>query len=151
MNLLLPCLLAHCRQDLGRFVYDLQLVAPTLHTSKLTIVGLVALDETPSVNVNDHASATALASQQIETADSLTESFHDVFGVPFFVRRELGDKSSFLSIGVSPDETIYNWRFSGFGVGEIRPDSVDLDILGYVVSISLFSCFRMQVTHHYRH
>lgn len=102
---------------------------------KLTIVGLVALDETPTVDVNDHASATALASQQIETADSLAEGFHDISCIPFFVRRELGDESGFLSIRISPDETIYDWRLSGFGVSKIRPDGIYLDILGYVVSI----------------
>ena len=48
---------------------------------RLTIIRLITLDETPPIDVDDHTSAPALASKQIETTNSLTESLDDIFSV----------------------------------------------------------------------
>lgn len=70
----------------------------------LTIISLIAFDETPSVDVNDLTGA--LASEQVETAYALTEGFDDIFAVCLFICRELGDESGLFSICVSANETV---------------------------------------------
>jgi hypothetical protein len=67
----------------------------------LTIVCLIALDETPSIDVNDLTGT--ITSKQVETAYPLTECFNHVSAICYFVVRELGDESCFLSIGISTD------------------------------------------------
>lgn len=59
----------------------------------LTVIGLVALDETPSIDVDYHAGFTALASQHIEATDVLTECLADLGCIGFLAIAEMGDKT----------------------------------------------------------
>jgi hypothetical protein len=67
----------------------------------LTVVCLITLDETPSIDINDLTGT--ITSKEIETANSLAECFDYVSAVCYFVVREFGDESRFLSIGISTD------------------------------------------------
>lgn len=70
---------------------------------------LIALDETPPIDVNDQAPPTTIvmgAPEQIESADPLSERLDDILGPALLLVVELGDKSSLLSVCVSSDETV---------------------------------------------
>ena len=58
-----------------------------------TVVLVVAFNETPAIDVNDLALCTVFTSKQVETADSLLESFADLRGPRFFLVTQSGDKS----------------------------------------------------------
>ena len=70
----------------------------------LTIISLIAFDETPSVDIY-HLTG-PFTSEQIETANPLTEGFDNVFAVRLFICRELGDESGLFPICVSADEAV---------------------------------------------
>jgi len=67
----------------------------------LTIISLIAFDETPSVDI--YYLTGALTSEQVETANPLTESFDNIFAVCLFICRELGDESGLFSVCISTD------------------------------------------------
>jgi len=70
----------------------------------LTIISLIAFDETPSVDIY-HLTG-PFTSEQVETAYALTESLDDIFAVCLFICRELGDESGLFPICVSADEAV---------------------------------------------
>ena len=45
-----------------------------LAKEKHTVVGRITLDKTPTVDVDDHALLTVVATQKIKTADALSEA-----------------------------------------------------------------------------
>jgi hypothetical protein len=99
--------------------------------SLLTVISLIALDKTPSVDVNDHTAGCAFAPKQIETAYSLSKCLDNVLGVSVFVCRQLGDEPGLFTVGITSDKTVDDWGFSGFGVRKVGSYRVDLDVLGY--------------------
>lgn len=59
----------------------------------LTIVGVVALDKAPSIDVDHLAAVTALASQHVKATDVLTECLADLGGIGFLTLAEMGDEA----------------------------------------------------------
>jgi hypothetical protein len=107
---------------------------PSLTVRMLAVVGLVALDETPSVDVDDETSAALLlAPEEIKPADHLTERVADLPRVRLLVVRELGDETDLLAIRISTNEPVHDRRLSRLGVRERRTDSVDLDVLSWTI------------------
>jgi hypothetical protein len=91
---------------------------------------LVALDETPSVDIDDHTPVSTFTSQQVKAAYSLAKRIDNVASVFDLLGGELANESSLFAIGIAPNKTVDYGGFTGLGVRKVGSDGVDLDILG---------------------
>lgn len=67
------------------------------------LLHLVALDEAPSVDVNDKTPLASLAAKEVEAADHLAKGLADPLGITFLVVRELSNETDLLAIRVAAD------------------------------------------------
>lgn len=58
-----------------------------------TVIGLVAFDKTPTVDVNDLASLPALAPQHVKATNVLTKCLADLGSIGFLPFAEMGDET----------------------------------------------------------
>jgi len=121
-----------------------------------TVIGLVAFDKAPTVDIDYLAGFPALTPQHIEATDILTECLADLGGIGLFLFAEMGDEAGetiglrrdreeedkeipyFFAIGISADDAVYDGRLAGFCMEIIGTDGVNLDVLRVVDIDELF-------------
>lgn len=111
----------------------------------LTVVGLVAFDKAPTIDVNYLAAFPALTPQHVEATDVLTECLADFSSIGFLSFAEMGDEAGrisglerargdigipyFFAVGVAADDAIYDGRLAGLCMEIVYANGVDLDVL----------------------
>ncbi|KAH3679800.1 hypothetical protein WICPIJ_008534 [Wickerhamomyces pijperi] len=98
--------------------------------STAVIVQVVILDKGKAIDIDDVALATN--SKKIKPTDRLAKARRDSSGNSLLFCGQVCDVSDFLSVGVSSNNTINNWRLSCFSVTEGRSNSIGLDIFKVV-------------------
>ena len=98
----------------------------------LVVVGLVALDEAPAVDVNYERPLAALASEQVKAADHLAKALADPARIAALLLRQLSDETDLLAVGIAADEAVDDGRLARLGVRKRRPDRVDFDVFGVI-------------------
>jgi len=92
---------------------------------------LIALDETPPIDIDYHASFSTFTSQEIKSAYSLSEGIDHVTCILDFFGGKLADETGFFAVGITPNKAVHHRRFAGLGVREVWSNSVDFDVLGW--------------------